>query len=138
MLSEMDLWPTLAGLIQASAGLEGLTGQDHSAVLLGERETGRDMVFSMYGINENEPYPWLMMARDDRYKLVRYRSWSWNDGAYELYDMTLDPTEIDNVHDDPRLAERKATLAAAMDACLAGMRPAAFTPVQLPGGDPEE
>ena len=138
LLSELDLWPTLAGLIQADVGLDGLTGQDHSGVLLGERETGRDVVFSMYGISERETYPWLMMARDERYKLVRYRTWTWDETAYELYDLALDPTEIENIHEDPSLAERKASLSAAMDACLAGMRSPTFTPVQLPGGDPEE
>jgi hypothetical protein len=79
-----------------------------------------------------------MMARDDRYKLVRYRTWTWDETAYELYDLTLDPTEIDNIHDDPNLADRKATLSAAMDACLAGLRESAFPPVMSEGGEDEE
>lgn len=138
LLSELDLWPSLAGLIGAHEGLEELSGQDHSAVLLGEQETGRDVVFSMFGIKTSDPYPWLMMARDDRYKLVRYRTWTWDETAYELYDLTLDPTEIDNIHDDPNLADRKATLSAAMDACLAGLRESAFPPVMSEGGEDEE
>lgn len=138
LLQEMDLWPTLAGLIGAGEGLGELSGEDYSSVLLGEQRAARAVVFSMYGVNEKEPYPWVMMARDERYKLVRYRTWTWDETAYELYDMVLDPTEIDNIHDDPALAEQKAALSAAMDACLSGMRPPAFPPVQLAGGDSEE
>ncbi|MCK6517102.1 sulfatase-like hydrolase/transferase [Myxococcota bacterium] len=138
MLSEIDLWPSLAGLIEANAGLESLSGQDHSGVFLGETATGRDVVLSMYGLNPTDTDPWLMMARDDRYKLVRYRTWTWDETAYELYDLSLDPTEIDNIHDDPSLADKKAELSAAMDACLAGMRDSAFPPVVASGGEDEE
>lgn len=95
----VDLCPTLL----EAAGLEpGPEIQGHSLcpALSGDEAPARDYVFSESGA--------VKMIRSRRHKLVYYPGQTYG----ELYDVTEDPDEIDNLYDDPShrtLRERMKT-----------------------------
>lgn len=108
LVSLIDVLPTLCDLAGAPppATVHGLS----LAPLLERRATRvREVVFSEYYGKQAWRVP-IRMARDDRWKYVRYRS----DGE-ELYDLTADPGELRNLARDPAAAPERARLSRALD-----------------------
>lgn len=116
LLSEVDLWPTLGGLAGTTGEIPNIRGRDRSAALLG-LEDGPEHVYAVAGIDTWDGHPWMVMARDSRYKLTRYRP-SEGKRAYELYDLDLDPQEVLNLAEDGTYADKLAELSGAIDRLL--------------------
>lgn len=132
LVSEVDLWPTVAGLMGLGEALSearpALRGVDRSAALLtpDDPSLGAAQVFSVESLSAWDRPPWQLMCRGPRYKLIRYRGPDDLPSEWELYDMEQDPGEQVNLHGQPDLAEVEAELDAAMDAFLASIREPAF------------
>ena len=130
-LGEVDLWPTMAGLVNAAEGLASweITGRDHSDVLLGTTSERPAFAFSLKGEPDNTlGLPWVTMAAGPRYKLWRYRGYLWGETGLELYDLETDPLEQDNIINTEGTEAIQAEMNAAMDAWLDSMRVPLVTP----------
>ena len=120
MQTLVDYAPTFLSL----AGLEiprSMTGVDQSAVWRGEAPAVRDHI-----LVENHHQPTTINVRtyvDQRYKISVYR----NHDEGELFDLQLDPGEINNLWDSPQHADLKS-------ACLLKMNQAQIRaePVPMP------
>ncbi len=107
--SNVDLAPTIAGL----AGVEGTDdpdGDDLSAELLGDADwpTDRDLLLEVHENKQGVP---------DGYAIVNSR-WKYielDTGELELYDLRVDPYELENLAGEPAQAEVEADLAARLD-----------------------
>lgn len=127
LVSHVDVMPTLLDLL----GLElpsHLEGVSHAGIFRGEKDPGDDAVFSE--INFHTSYEPARAVRTERYSYVRYFDETWPrqnlsnvDGSTvknlylerglaerpkpleQLYDLTYDAFETDNVAGDPRYAE---------------------------------
>jgi len=108
LTSNVDLVPTL--LEFAGAGSSGGDGMSLRPLLTGEGDLPqRDFVIGQYYSKQQWVNP-LRMIRTDRYKYNLYRV-----HGEELYDLEQDPCELHNAADDPRYADMKARLAAALE-----------------------
>jgi N-acetylglucosamine-6-sulfatase len=97
LVSNIDLAPTIVELTRARPGLlmDGVSLVDPSAGV------GRDLLFESYDFN-------LFGVRSGNYAYNRYVTF--NDD--ELYDLSLDPYELQSRHDDPAMQSVRASLAA--------------------------
>jgi len=106
----VDIVPTLleaAGLPRSP----GIQGQSFYSTLVGTEDESahREDVYCEHYKASNmfkEARPYLTMLRNDRYKLVVLHGEQWG----ELYDMESDPTETNNLWNDPDLQSTKADL----------------------------
>ncbi len=133
-LGEVDLWPTMAGLVQATEGLAemDISGQDRSALLLGEDAERPPYTFSIIGgPDETTGMPWVVMAVGPRYKLWRFHSYPWQPDAYEMCDLVADPDETENIYDQAEVAEVRALMEIALDEWLAGLRDPIVAPERV-------
>ena len=98
-----DLFPTIAGL----AGVElpdGVEGLDLSGLWRGEATAVREVIYTAY---EDK----MRAVRDGRFKLIRYPPLDY----VQLFDLSGDPYELDNLADDPDYAEERARLRALLE-----------------------
>jgi arylsulfatase A-like enzyme len=125
LINHVDLFPTIARLVDASSGLpDDLSGQDLSGAILG-KEPGRKYTFTMEGLVDDSSPPDQLMARSPRWKLVRFYI---RDGEtrHVLYDMDNDPYETRNVADDAQNQEVLKQHQLAMDRFMASLKPPQF------------
>ena len=74
--------------------------------------------YNIRGIHKVEPLlSWQQDARDDP-KLAAKVEWLFKRPAAELYDLSSDPLETNNLADDPKLADVKARLQRRLDAWM--------------------
>ncbi|MCK6521997.1 sulfatase-like hydrolase/transferase [Myxococcota bacterium] len=132
LVNQVDLLPTLAGLIGAPLR-EGASGQDLSATFRGERP-GPDHTFCVEGARPDGVAPDALMVRGPRHKLNVYRGRFGGEAPFvELYDLQDDPFEENNRHADPALADVRAALGAVGEVFLASLR-APMHPLQTREG----
>ncbi len=120
LVSNVDVLPTLLELIGADIPTN-VQGQSFAPILRGDRTNEREAIFAMF-TNNGDP----RCVRTERYKLIRNfgarRPWAYPHGLeggpvkhepapfVELYDLHDDPHEMNNLHDDPALAETRREL----------------------------
>lgn len=121
--NQADLLPTLAGLVEASDGLEalGVSGQDHSALLLGQEGPRPEHAFSTIGLANDDGVPLATIAVGERFKLVRYIDWVGEAYEAEFYDLLEDPGETRNLARTGDCAEAREALEAAVEGFLDGL-----------------
>ncbi len=101
--SEIDLIPTIFDLLGATKGSE-LRGESFMPELFGAKAEPRDIICDLPEDVLNERRRSL---RHDNYKLIAFA----NDFRYELYDLSKDPGETDNlIHKDPEVAKTMIAL----------------------------
>jgi arylsulfatase A-like enzyme len=108
LVQNIDYAPTLL----AAAGLP-VPGemQGRSLLPLAEGETvddWRTAIYYHYYTNGEHNVPRHDGVRTERYKLINY----YTDGTYELFDLKIDPNELQNLYDNPEyraVAERMRT-----------------------------
>ncbi|GIN56800.1 hypothetical protein J8TS2_11190 [Lederbergia ruris] len=81
-----------------------MTGVDQRAVWLGEVEKARDHVICEYRTQPTAVHQKTFV--DERYKITVY----YNRTYGEIFDLQEDPQELNNLWDDPRYLELKASL----------------------------
>ena len=96
-VSLMDIMPTVLDITGTDIP-DGLTGQSLLSFVTGDGEgyTPKPALTSMYG---------SFAIRSGDYRYIRYQ-----DGGEELYDLTIDPSQITNLANDPGQAELVAQL----------------------------
>jgi arylsulfatase A-like enzyme len=110
LAEEIDLMPTLLGLLGIDVP-PGVQGQS----LMGK---GKSAVFS--------EFPTIRMARTKDWKLVHY-----NKARYgELYHLSEDPYELDNLYADPKYAPARAEMEGVLSDWLAGSQDPKLAPVR--------
>ena len=112
LVEEVDLMPTLLNLLGVAAPL-GVQGQS----LMGK---AKQAVFS--------EFPTIRMARTSEWKLVHYTKANYG----ELYHLSEDPYELDNLHADPKYANARADMEALLFDWLAGSQDPKLAPVRDP------
>jgi arylsulfatase A-like enzyme len=97
LVSNIDLAPTIAELTRARPGvvMDGVSLVDPSAGV------GRDLLFESYDFN-------LFGIRSGKYAYNHYAATN----EEELYDLSLDPYELNSQHDNPAMQSLRAALAA--------------------------
>jgi N-acetylglucosamine-6-sulfatase len=118
--STIDLAPTVLDFAGAPIG-DHIQGRSLVPVMLGDTDGWRTSVFVEFYTYEN-PFPHLLdmdyrAVRTDRYKYIH---WVRHPGLDELYDLEVDPFEIENRADDPALASVRAELRAALGEHMLG------------------
>jgi iduronate 2-sulfatase len=133
LINHVDLFPTLAGLVGTEKDLpSNVTGKNLTGSIL-RGEPGPEYTFSVYGIKSADEAPERMMARSQRWKLIRYNRYL-NEGlGLVLYDMQNDPDEVKNLARDPQYKEIVATHSAALDRFLASLKKPDYPVVKLAG-----
>jgi arylsulfatase A-like enzyme len=110
LVSLVDLMPTLMELTGSDVP-EDLDGNSFAALLRGEDQVWGDAVFAEYGIPVNN---WSVdsMIRTSDWKLVENGKYLGEDQASELYDLTADALELDNLAGRPEFSGVEADLRA--------------------------
>lgn len=99
-----DLYPTVCELVgvEIPKTVEGLS---LAPILRGKAKSVRDCVFGHYGDSQR-------MIRTDRWKLIHYPLV----GKYQLFDLSADPNELENLAGDPQHAQLLDRLRAKLEA----------------------
>jgi arylsulfatase A-like enzyme len=103
----MDVFPTLCeltGVVTPSR----VTGRSFVPVLRGDHAKARTIVFSDY-INQQ------LSVRDGRWKLIRWTKESAWPGRMQLFDLEVDPRELNDLSSDPVQAARITRLCALIE-----------------------
>ncbi|MBI3878923.1 MAG: sulfatase-like hydrolase/transferase [Verrucomicrobia bacterium] len=130
----MDLFPTFAEFAGAKIP-EGVEGRSIVSILSGKQTKVRNVLYTAYRDCQRA-------IRDDRWKLIRYPLVD----RTQLFDLSADPHELNNLADQPehkaKLAELTALLQKEMSShadtfplTVANPKPAEWTP-PAPGGEP--
>jgi uncharacterized sulfatase len=106
-ITNLDLYPTLLSMlgVTAPAGLK-LDGRDLSDVIAGKGQVGDDPIFGEYDLH-NGGLAYMRMIRTSEWKLVRHYFAS---GLDELYHLSFDPTEDNNLYGKKAYREIQAEL----------------------------
>jgi arylsulfatase A-like enzyme len=123
----MDLFPTFAEFAAAKIPDE-VEGKSIVPILTGKQSKVRDVLYTAYRHCQRS-------IRDDRWKLIRYPLVD----RTQLFDLTKDPHELENLADRPEQAPRIAAMMALLQQemtahsdttplTVANPRPAAWTP----------
>ncbi len=100
LVEQIDMFPTVLGLVGGEYSRARTAGRDRSADLLRGEVAGEPYVFS-----ENHDCPmctYTAMARSREGKLILYLGGAEGVGPhYEYYDLASDPHELENVVDHP-------------------------------------
>jgi len=99
----MDLFPTLVDFAGATLP-EGVEGKSLRPVIEGKSRKVRDVLYTGYR-------DCMRSIRDDRWKLIRYPLVD----QTQLFDLRLDPRELNNLADKPEHAANVARLTAALE-----------------------
>ena len=123
----IDVVPTLASI----AGVDANTpfdGQDLTPVLETPNAELRDEILFTYDDQHTAAGAFLQTApQPNHIRCVRDRQWKFGlyfdpngveDNEYEMYDLTNDPLEMNNVADDPAYAAQRAALQERLDALM--------------------
>lgn len=105
LISLVDVYPTLMDLTGISSRKKCLHGASLLPVLRGGEDTRENIAFCEY--EDSTACTGIYMLRQDQYKYIAYPGY-----APQLFDLTADPWEIDN------LAEKMPEKCAQMDARL--------------------
>ncbi len=130
----MDLFPTLAEFAGAKLP-EGIDGKSIALILKGKQPKVRDVLYTAYRDCQRA-------IRDDRWKLIRYPLVE----CTQLFDLSADPRELNNLADKPehkaKIAELTALLTKEMAShsdtfplTVPNPKPAEWTP-PAPGSTP--
>lgn len=106
-VSAIDVFPTLCELMGLPAPA-GIPGQSLVKRWEGKERNPDRPIFAAQGTPGKNR---AVMLRTPRYKLTRF-----DDGGGELYDLTRDPDELNNVIDRPEMAPVKADLQRQLEA----------------------
>jgi arylsulfatase A-like enzyme len=123
----MDLFPTFCDLVGAPVP-DGVEGRNLIPIIHGKATNARDVLYTAYKDSQRA-------LRDDRWKLIRYPLVD----RTQLFDLSVDPHELNNLADDPAQAARIAAMTESLqqemrryadDAPLkvANSKPAAWSP----------
>ncbi len=108
LVEEIDVAPTLLEAAGVPVPFR-MQGRPLTKLLKGETDEHRTSVYSEF-YNSNfsySPPPWTTMVRTKRYKLTVYHSLG---GWGELYDLEKDPSEFENLWEEPRARGVKAEM----------------------------
>lgn len=121
LVSIADLYPTVAAIAEVDdVSGQAIDGLSLLPALLDPAAPVHDeIVAQMFASADSYTYA----IRDDRYKLMVNRAWSWADGedATYLFDLDADPGELQDLAADPAHADVRAGLQADIDDLLARM-----------------
>ena len=110
MTCHTDLFPTISALAGLSLP-ESVDGVDQSAAVRGEREDSPRQLRAYYK-------DFQTMVSDGKMKLIRYQK-SPRDGcgseAVQLFDLSKDPSELNDLSDDPKYADIRQELVGMAD-----------------------
>lgn len=98
MVSNIDTFPTILGMLGVPAPKYKHEGADFSPLLRGEKTPWRQHVFAQYDIH-NFALGFMRSIRTDRWHLVRHHLAEHMD---ELYDLEKDPHEQTNLAKNPK------------------------------------
>ena len=110
-MGNVDLAPTIAHIASAEPGAE-VDGQSFLPLArFPESSDDRALLIESLVRDRSTDYGYPYAAvRDGHFIYIRYRS-----GEEELYNLARDPFELDSIAGDPAYAERKRSLADALD-----------------------
>jgi N-acetylglucosamine-6-sulfatase len=129
MVLNVDVAPTLLDLAGGRIA-EQMNGASMLPLLRGETVPWRDEMLFVYYWEFPFPHtPTVLALRDERYKYVFYHGvWDTN----ELFDLSEDPYETENLIDDPAAAERVSAMRGRLFELL-GKAEAMYVPFHFPG-----
>ncbi|MGF1748454.1 sulfatase family protein [Vibrio cionasavignyae] len=109
MIQNMDFGPTFLDAVGLEAPKE-MQGKSFLKVLLGETSDAqwheeRPVVYYHYYMEGAHNVPRHDGVRSERYKLIDFYSQENGKGIFELYDLKMDPKEVNNVYGDPKYKE---------------------------------
>ena len=109
MIQNMDFGPTFLEAVGLNAPAE-MQGKSFLPVLLGktsdaEWQAERPVVYYHYYMEGGHNVPRHDGVRSDRYKLIDFYSQNGGEGLFELYDLKLDPKEVNNVYGSDKYTE---------------------------------
>lgn len=118
MVSNIDTFPTVLGLLKVTPpGDYKHEGADFSPLLHGKKIAWRDAVFSQYDLH-NGGAARMRSIRTKTHHLIRHYEAK---GLDELYDLTKDPEELVNVHDEAGYRAVRDQLQARLDEWMRGI-----------------
>jgi len=111
LVNHVDLLPTLCDLagVKSPKEMDGMSMKPLLFAKTGEKIQWRDVVFSEYYGKQNWRAP-IRMARTKTHKYIRYRKY-----GEELYDLTRDPHELNNLADSKNYQKIKKMLSHRLD-----------------------
>lgn len=131
----LDIVPTLATIAGADVSQISLDGQDLSPILASPSASVQDEIYFTYddqhtavgGALQTAPQPnHIRCLRDRHWKFGMYFDPNGREAnEYEMYDLTADPLEMNNVANDPAYAQQRSLLQQRLDDLMAeyGSRP---------------
>jgi len=96
LVQNLDIAPTLLSAAGVPVPAE-MQGHDLRPIIAGDADDWRESIYYEYyerGIHAVEPH---YGVRTDRYKLIHFPGLS----AWELFDLQVDPDELNNIYDEP-------------------------------------
>lgn len=114
-VANIDMFPTVLGMLQIPDPELTLRGQDYSPLLRGEGTwVSRQELFGQYDLH-NGGLAYMRMVRTPEWKLVRHYH---SEGLDELYHLARDPGETRNLYEATGHEKVKADLQARLDAWM--------------------
>jgi N-acetylglucosamine-6-sulfatase len=117
MVANIDLAPTILEAADAKAGLT-LDGRSLFALFRGSKRGWRKALVIERGSESNQIPPRGGAGHDQVFSALRtprYLYAEYGNGEQELYDLAVDPYELQSRHADPKYAKLRAALSARLD-----------------------
>ncbi|MGF1758228.1 sulfatase [Photobacterium sagamiensis] len=114
MIQNIDFGPTfltavgldVPGEMQGKSFMDLLKGKQSDS----QWQKERPYVYYHYYMEGAHNVPRHDGVRSDRYKLINFYSENGGKGLFEMYDLKVDPNEVNNVFDDPKYKETRDTM----------------------------